>query len=184
MNLIYAGIPKRSKGYGLGPYGLVPSEVRILLSALANFKFSNSLENLMKAGKRLESFFQKEPFTFIWLIFIAAIIALTYFGKHYVKDMIVVSMMFLAFIMLEPLVHMAHGKSVVKMISGGKYIPVWKRFPLFFVAILIIFAFKHSLEYALDKTFPTASINLVFVFFWLAFLFLIFLLIFSKKAKN
>lgn len=184
MNLIYAGIPKRSKGYGLGPYGLVPSEVRILLSALANFKFSNSLENLMKAGKRLESFFQKEPFTFIWLIFIAAIIALTYFGKHYVKDMIVVSILFLAFLMLEPIVHMAHGSKFTKLISGGRRVPVWKRFPVFFMAILIIFAIKHFLEYGLDRAFPSYAINIVFVFFWLAFLFLLFILIFSKKAKN
>jgi len=126
---------------------------------------------------------KKDTFAFIWLIFIASIILLTFYGKEYVKSMIVVSIMFLAFIMLEPLVHMAHGSKVVRMISGGKHVPTWKRFPVFFVAILIVFAIKEFLEEGLDRAFPAGSINIVFVAFWLAFLFLIYLLIFSKKAK-
>jgi len=126
---------------------------------------------------------KKDIFAFIWLIFIAAIILLTYYGKEYVKSMIVVSIMFLAFIMLEPLVHMAHGSKVVRLISGGQHVPAWKRFPIFFVAILIVFAIKELLEVGLDRAFPAGSVNIVFVAFWLAFLFLIYILIFSKKAR-
>lgn len=133
--------------------------------------------------EQLADLFRKDVFALIWIIFIAAIIILTYFGKYYVKDMIVVSILFLAFIMLEPLVHMAHGSSVTRLISGGKYVPAWKRFPIFFIAIIIIFAIKEFLEVSLDHAFPAGAVNIVFVAFWLAFLFLLYLLIFSKKSK-
>jgi len=135
------------------------------------------------AWNQIKSLFKKDTFAFIWLIFIAAIILLTFFGQHYIKDMIVVSLIFLAFIMLEPLVHMAHGSKITRMISGGRHVPAWKRFPIFFIAIIIVFAIKELLEVGLDHAFPAHSVNIVFVAFWLAFLFLIYLLIFSKKAK-
>ena len=47
---------------------------------------------------QINELFKKDTYAVIWIIFIAAIILLTYFGKNYVKDMIVVSIMFLAFL--------------------------------------------------------------------------------------
>ena len=129
---------------------------------------------------QLGNLVRKDTYAVIWLVFIAAIIILTYFGKHYIKDMIVTSIMFLAIVLLEPLVHQAHSNKLTRLISGGKHVPAWKRFPIFFVAILIVFAIKHFLEAGLDRAFGTSAINPVFVFFWLSFLFLIYFLLFSK----
>jgi len=133
------------------------------------------------ALNQVSELLKKDTYAVIWIIFIAAIGLLTYFGKAHVKDMIVTSIMFLAFLMLEPLVRQSHSTKLTRLISGGKHVPVWKRFPIFFVAIIIIFAIKHILEVGLDHAFPAGAVNIVFVAFWLAFLFLLFLLIFSKK---
>jgi len=130
---------------------------------------------------QLGDLLKKDTYTVIWIILIAAIILLTYYGKAYVKDMIVTSIMFLAIVLLEPMVQQAHSTKFTRLLSGGKNVPVWKRFPIFFVAIIIVFAIKHFLEDGLDHAFPAGAVNIVFVAFWLAFLFLIFILIFSKK---
>lgn len=108
---------------------------------------------------------KRDIFAIIWVIFIIIIIYLTFFGKEYIKDMIIVSILFLAFIMLEPLVRMAHGSTITKLISGGKDVPAWKRFPIFFVAILIIFTIKHLLELGLEHSFPTESVTIILVIF-------------------
>ena len=141
------------------------------------------MANQKKSSDQVIEFLRKDIFAIIWVIFIVVIIYLTFFGKEYVKDMIVVSILFLAFILLEPMVRMAHGSKITQFISGGKDVPPWKRFPVFFVVILIVFAIKHSLEIGLDLAFTVESVNIVLVAFWLAFLFLIFYLIFSKKTE-
>lgn len=127
---------------------------------------------------------RKDIFAIIWIVFIVIIIYLTFFGKEYIKEMIVVSILFLAFFILEPIVRMAHGGKITQMISGGKDVPPWKRFPIFFVAILIVFAIKHLLELGLAETFPTESVTIILVVFWLIALFLIYYIIFSKKIEE
>ena len=133
---------------------------------------------------RTVGFLKRDVFAIIWVIFIVVIILLTLFGKEYIKDMIVVTILFLAFLMLEPLVRLSHGSRITKVISGGKEVPPWKRFPLFFVAILIVFTIKHFLELGLDQTFPEQSINIVLVVFWLIALFAIYYLIFLPKIEE
>ncbi len=133
---------------------------------------------------KVMDFIKRDLFAIIWIIFIAIIIYLTFFGKEYIKDMIVVSILFLAFILLEPLVRMAHGSKITHFISGGKPVPSWKRFPIFFVAILIVFSIKHVLEIGLDQGFPTESVNIILVVFWLITLFSIYYLIFSKRTDE
>ncbi|WP_455393019.1 hypothetical protein [[Eubacterium] cellulosolvens] len=129
-------------------------------------------------------FLRKDIFAIIWIIFIVVIIYLTFFGKEYVKEMIVVRIMFLAIFLLHPIVRMAHGSKITKFISGGKYVPAWKRFPIFFLAILLIFAIKHFLELGLAHTFTTDSVNIILVVFWLIALFSIYYLIFSQGAEE
>ncbi len=126
---------------------------------------------------------QKDIFAIIWVIFIAIIILLTYYGKEYIKDLIIVSIIFLAFFLLEPIVRMSRGSKIAHMLSGGKYVPPWKRFPIFFVAVVIIFSIKHILEIGLDENLPTESINIILVIFWLISIFLIYHLIFSDKPE-
>jgi hypothetical protein len=98
--------------------------------------------------------------------------------------MIIVSILFFAFLLIEPMVRLAHGSKITKIISRGKEVPPWKRFPLFFLAILILFALERSLEVVLDETIPTESINIILVIFWLLSLFLIYYMVFSKSSED
>jgi hypothetical protein len=82
------------------------------------------------------------------------------------------------------MVRLAHGSKITKIISRGKEVPPWKRFPLFFLAILILFALERSLEVVLDETIPTESINIILVIFWLLSLFLIYYLVFSQNPED
>jgi hypothetical protein len=137
-----------------------------------------------KGSDKALELIRKDVFAIIWAIFIVLIIYFTFFGKEYIKEMIVVSIMFLAFFLLEPLVTMSHGSKIAQFISGGKHVPSWKRFPIFFVAILIVFTIKHLLDIGLEETFHTESVNIVFVVFWLIALFAIYYLIFSQRAEE
>jgi len=138
-----------------------------------------------KKQNKIQEMFQNDIFTYIWLVFIVLIIYFTYFGKEFVREMIITSIMFLAFFLLEPLVKMAHGSKVTEFLARGKQIPPWKRFPIFFIAILIVFAIKHFLEKNLDEqTFPEHSVNIVFVVFWLIALFAIYYLIFQQHSDD
>ena len=126
----------------------------------------------------------RDIFAIIWVILIVVIILLTFFGKEYIKDMIVVTILFLAFLMLEPIVRLSHGSKITRMISGGKEVPPWKRFPLFFIAILIVFAIKYILEAGLEEMFPTESVNIILVIFWLIAMFAIYYLIFTPNVEE
>ena len=126
----------------------------------------------------------RDVFAIIWVILIIVIILLTFYGKEYIKEMIVVSILFLAFFLLHPIVRMAHGSKITKIISGGKEVPPWKRFPIFLLAIFIIFGIKHLLDLGLGQMFPEHSINIVLVVFWLIALFSIYYLIFSEKTEE
>ena len=123
---------------------------------------------------------QKDIFAIIWIAFIVIIILLTFYGKEYIKDMIIVSIIFLAIFLLEPIVKMSHSNKLVQFISRGKPVAPWKRFPVFFLAILVVFSLKHFLEIGLDEALPIESINIILVLFWLLSLFFIYYLIFSK----
>lgn len=142
----------------------------------------------MAAGRngldRTVDFLKRDVFAIIWVVFIVVIILLTFFGKEYIKDMIVVTILFLVIFMLQPLVRLSAGSKITKKISGGKEVPLWKRFPLFFVAILIVFTIKHVIELGLDQAFPKHSINIVLVSFWLVALFAIYYLILSPRIDE
>jgi len=73
-----------------------------------------------KGSDQVIEFLRKDIFAIIWVIFIVVIMYLTFFGKKYVKDMIEVSILFLAFILLEPIVRMAHGSKITQFISGSQ----------------------------------------------------------------
>jgi hypothetical protein len=133
---------------------------------------------------RTVDFLKRDVFAIIWVIFIVVIILLTFFGKEYIKDMIVVTILFLAIFMLQPLIRLSAGSKITKKISGGKEVPLWKRFPLFFVAILIVFTIKNVIEVGLDQAFPEHSINIVLVAFWLIALFAIYYLILLPRIEE
>jgi len=128
---------------------------------------------------KVASLMQRDIFAIIWIVFIVAIILLTFYGKEYIKDMIIISIIFLAIFLLEPLVKMSHSNKIVQFISRGKPVDPWKRFPIFFLAILVVFTLKHFLELGLDASLPLESINIILVLFWLLSLFFIYYLIFS-----
>ena len=69
--------------------------------------------------KRIIELIRKDTFAFIWVVFIAFMVYLTFYGKTHVKDMIIISLIFLMFVLLEPLIHMSHKSSFVRFISNG-----------------------------------------------------------------
>jgi hypothetical protein len=137
-----------------------------------------------KGTNRVFEFLQRDIFAIIWIVFIITIFYFSFYGKEFIKDMIIVSILFFAFLLIEPMVRLAHGSKITKMIARGKDVPPWKRFPMFFLAILILFALERGLEFGLDETIPTESINIILVIFWLLSLFLIYYLVFSKHEDS
>ena len=125
--------------------------------------------------------FSRDVFTFIWLAFIAIIILMTFYFKPYVKGMIVISILFVIFWFLEPFLLGTPGSKVSSYLSNGRKVPGWKRFPLFFLVIVLLYIIYTGIQYALQLAFPEESVNIVFVALWVGFLFLLWHYKFSKE---
>ena len=132
------------------------------------------------ATKHVEKL-RKDTFAIIWVVFIAAFVIMTVFLKNYIREMVAISILTIIFWYLEPLLFGATGKTVTAFLSGGKRVPRWKRFPLFFLIIILVDALWNAIYYGVELAFPTQSINLVFVILWLGFLFLLWHYKFSKE---
>lgn len=132
------------------------------------------------ATKHVEKL-KKDTFAIIWIIFAAVLVAMTVLFKQYVKGMIVISLLFLIFWYLEPLMFGATGKTVTAYLSRGQKVPRWKRFPLFFLVIILVYVLYSAIQMALDAAFPQESVNIVFVVLWLGFLFLLWHYKFSRE---
>ncbi|MCX6774530.1 MAG: hypothetical protein NTY99_00360 [DPANN group archaeon] len=124
---------------------------------------------------------KKDVYAIIWIVMIASFIIMTLFFKSYLKDMIVISILTIIFWYLEPLLFGATGKTVTTFLSGGKHVPRWKRFPLFFLIIIFMDILWNGIQFSIERIFPTQSINLVFVALWVGFLFLLWVYKFSKE---
>jgi len=128
---------------------------------------------------------RNDIFFLIWVFFITIIFAIWYFQPRLIIEMIAVSAIFLIFFILEPLIKMSHGSKFAQIISKGEYVEPWKRFPIFFFALLVVFTIKHYLENYLYHSFEhDADIDLVLVIFWLIALFSIYYLIFTKQHEE
>jgi UDP-N-acetylmuramyl pentapeptide phosphotransferase/UDP-N-acetylglucosamine-1-phosphate transferase len=103
-------------------------------------------------------FIRNDIFLIIWIFFIALILLIWYYDSildtkhehHLITEMIAVSAIFLIFFLLEPVIRMSHSSKVSQIISKGEYVEPWKRFPIFFFALLIVFGIKHYLEAYLE----------------------------------
>jgi len=124
---------------------------------------------------------KKDVYALIWIALIAAFVIMTLFFKSYIKEMVAISILTIVFWYLEPLLFGATGKTVTAFLSGGKKVPRWKRFPLFFLIIILIDVLWNAIYYGVELAFPTQSINLVFVALWVGFLFLLWVYKFSKE---
>jgi hypothetical protein len=137
-----------------------------------------------RSNNKAVGFLERDVFAIIWIVFLVLIIYLTMYRKEYIKDMITVSILFLVFLLIEPLVRLAHGSKITKKISRGREVPYWKRFPLFLAALLFLFVIERGLEAGIEESFPTESVNFILVLFWLISLFLFYYLIYSKHAEE
>jgi len=124
---------------------------------------------------------KKDVYAIIWIALIAALILMSVFGKVYIRDMMVISILFVIFWYLEPWLYGMHGKSVTTLLSRGQRVPTWKRFPIFFLEILLLYAIYSGLQSALESAFPAGSVNIVIVAMWVGFLFLLWVYRFSKE---
>ncbi|MEM2874066.1 MAG: hypothetical protein QW063_01255 [Candidatus Nanoarchaeia archaeon] len=126
-------------------------------------------EIAVKEVKKLK----RDVFIFIWIIFIAVLIVMTKYFKQYVKGMIVISLLFVIFWYFEPFLFGATGKTVTTYLSRGQKVPKWKRFPLFFLVIILLYIIYSGIQIVLNWAFPAESVNIVFVALWIGFLFLL-----------
>jgi hypothetical protein len=124
---------------------------------------------------------KKDMYAIIWIAMIAALVGMTFFAKLYVRDMMVISILFVLFWYLEPFLYGMHGKSITALLSRGHSVPRWKRFPIFFLEIILLYAIYSGLQSALESAFPAGSVNIVIVGLWLGFLFLLWVYKFSKE---
>ena len=125
---------------------------------------------------------KKDVFAIMWIIFIATLIIMTLYFKQYVKDMIVISLVFLIAWYMDDYVYCNHRTSITTFLSRGQRVPSWKRFPLFFLEIVVLYGVYIFLENALNYAFPAQAINFVLVLLWVGFLFLIWIYKFSKET--
>ncbi len=131
------------------------------------------------AAKNVEKL-KRDTFAVVWIALIVALLLMTVFFKTYIKDMIVISILFLLFWYIEPLVLGVTGRTVTTFLSRGRRVPAWKRFPLFFLAIMVVYFAYVAIQATLDRAFPATSVNIVLVFLWVGFLFLLWVYKFSK----
>jgi len=124
---------------------------------------------------------EKDTYAIIWIVFIAAILIMAFFFKQYLQDLVIVSVLFILFWYLEPVFFGATGKTVTTMLAKGRRVPKWKRFPLFFLAIILLEVVYIILDVGMEMAFPANSINIVFVIMWLGFLFLLWVFKLSKE---
>ena len=122
-----------------------------------------------------------DVFTYIWIAFIISLILVMMFFRGYVKQMINMSVLFLIFWYLEPLVFGMTGTTMTTLISRGRKVVEWKRFPLFFLVTILVYLIYSGVEMVLDMAFPEEHINPVFVIMWLAMLFLLWVYKLSKE---
>ena len=124
------------------------------------------------ATQKVESL-KKDVYAIMWIALIIALIAMTFFAKAYIRDMLVISILFLIFWFLEPFLFGATGKTVTAFLSRGRKVPRWKRFPLFFLVIVMLYVLYSGIQAVMTYAFPAGSVNVVIVALWLGFLFLI-----------
>ena len=123
---------------------------------------------------------QKDIFAIIWIIFAAALALMTLFFKVYLRDMIVISIMFILFWFLEPVMYGMHGRSITSLLSRGQTVPKWKRFPLFFLEIILLYIIYAALQTVIESTLPASAVNFILVLLWVGFLFLLWQYYFSE----
>jgi hypothetical protein len=136
------------------------------------------------AARRKAEEMEKDTFSYIWFIFIVAIVVMTVGFKGYMKEMINVSILFIIFWYLQPLTFGMTGRTVTTVLSKGQDVPIWKRFPLFFLVIVILYLINRGIQLALDMAFPDEHVNVVFVIVWLGFLYFVWVYVFSKFHKE
>ena len=136
------------------------------------------------AAKRKAEEMEKDVFSYIWLLLIVTVIILTVGFKGYMKEMINVSILFIIFWYLQPLTFGMTGRTVTTVLSKGQDVPIWKRFPLFFLVIVVLYLINTGIQAALNMAFPDEHVNIVFVIVWLCFLYFVWVYVFSKFSKD
>ncbi|MEM5804863.1 MAG: hypothetical protein QXU82_03425 [Candidatus Aenigmatarchaeota archaeon] len=124
---------------------------------------------------------KQDTYAYIWIIFIIALALMTLYFKMYIKEMINVSALFILFWYLEPLMFGVTGTTATTILGKGKFIPAWKRFPLFFLVIIFVYVLYNGVKMVLDIAFPEEHVNFVFVIMWLGLLYLLWIYKFSKE---
>lgn len=126
---------------------------------------------------------KQDVFALIWILFAAVLLAMSVYFKDFIKEMMVISVLFLVFWYLEDIMFGMTGTTVTTVISRGKKIEAWKRFPLFFLAVVLIDVVWNVMWYLLDLAFPGEQVNIVFIGMWLGLLFLLWVYKFSKEKE-
>ncbi|MEM0372751.1 MAG: hypothetical protein QXO69_02870 [archaeon] len=134
-----------------------------------------------KIAKEKVEELKQDTYAFIWLLFIVVLVAMSVYFKAYIKEMINVSILFLIFWYVEPMMFGATGTTVTTLLGRGKKVPAWKRFPLFFIVIILVYVLYNGIQFALNTAFPEESVNIVFIAMWLVMLFLLWVYKFSKE---
>ena len=179
-----AGVTKWSNVIGLGPIGLVPSKVRILSPALVNlsiarqdlsnpnlFRINMVAEIVAKRVAKIITALKKDVLALIWIAFIVSIVVMTVWFQSSLKDIIIISVLFILFYYFEPII--LNPKGIITLL-GVRFAPRWKTFPIFFIGIILIYFGYVFLQEILTRTLPTGGINIVFVAIWLMLLFVMY----------
>jgi hypothetical protein len=125
-------------------------------------------------ANRLTEKLKRDTLGLIWIVFIASLVVMTLWFKPYIKDLIIISILFLVFCLLEPFLLHSGSKEFANILPGGRAAPRWKKFPIFFGSIILLYFVYALLEEAMGRALPTGGINLVFVAIWIILLFIIY----------
>ena len=142
------------------------------------------IRGIKTAARKKAEEMEKDTFSYIWFIFIVSLTVMALGFKGYTKEMINVSILFMIFWYLQPLMFGMTGRTVTTILSKGQDVPIWKRFPLFFLVIVVLYLINRGIQIALDMAFPDEHVNIVFVIIWIGFLYFIWVYVFSKFNKE
>jgi hypothetical protein len=139
--------------------------------------------NAKAAAKKRAAELKQDTFVYIWSLFVIAFVVMTIYFKSYVKEMINISVLFMIFFYLEPLMFGVTGTTVTTLLSRGRKVANWKRFPLFFLIIIMVYVMYTGVQAILDMAFPEEHVNIIFVLMWLGMLFLLWIYKFSMESE-
>src|SRR3989344_1444821 len=107
-------------------------------------------EIVAKRVAKIITALKKDVLALIWIAFIVSIVVMTVWFQSSLKDIIIISVLFILFYYFEPII--LNPKGIITLL-GVRFAPRWKTFPIFFIGIILIYFGYVFFQGNIDKNF-------------------------------